>query len=186
MVASYVLSGTRYGQPKKGDNGGGHAVVLINLIQERQNIILKFMNSWGMEWNGDGTFEISWYVFQDPQFQFHVFHIYWTESDLSSRDILDILAYRDFRAGQRPKLAATVFRMKRIVNTILVRNVAMRYNPSFSIYCRQYIQITIQQKRLFLFRRFGSANLFKIFVAHVYNAVAVARMSDHQNVASSK
>ena len=54
VVASYVLSGTRYGQPKKGDNGGGHAVVLINLIQERQNIILKFiMNSWGMEWGRD-------------------------------------------------------------------------------------------------------------------------------------
>ena len=57
VVASYVLSGTRYGQPKKGDNGGGHAVVLINLIQERQkqqhySQVYELLGH-GMEWGRD-------------------------------------------------------------------------------------------------------------------------------------
>ena len=64
------------------------------------------MNSWGMEWNGDGTFEISWDVFQDPQFHFQVFHIYWTESDLSSREKL---AYRDFRAQAASNIGSDCF-----------------------------------------------------------------------------
>lgn len=99
----YPLSIENASKPNKYE---GHSVVLLDIFEEGETVIFRFLNSWGKDWNDCGRFNVAWDIINHKPFKFEFLEVFWRKGFLLTDEKEE---YCDFETTALTKLGEWFF-----------------------------------------------------------------------------